>query len=141
MFRRRLNCLNEGENMKGSYFLRMALCGLFILSLLTPSAYANKSGISIEAPAETAPGSTITIKLNVTHKGNSGFHFTRWVSLQINGTEVKRWKYKSKERPETENFTVTFSYTVEAPIEIVAKAKCNIHGSEGPKSFKVDVKQ
>ncbi len=126
--------------MKQKHFFLVFVCGLFFLFLLTPSAFANKSNISIEAPAETSLGSTITIKLNVTHKGNSGFHHTKWVSLKVNGNEVKRWKYTGKEKPESPNFTLSFDLKVDASIEIVAKAKCNIHGSKGPVNFKVDVK-
>ena len=113
---------------------------MLLLFLVVPSIFANKSEISIEVPAEVSQGSTITIKLNVTHKGNSGLHHTDWVSLKINGNEVKRWEYTRKERPEDENFTVSFTQKADAPIEIVAQANCNIHGSAGPVSFKVDVK-
>ena len=120
---------------------RMILAGaLFFLFLLTPSLLANKTEVSIEAPAETSPGSTITIQLNVTHKGNSGLHHTNWVSLKINGDEVKRWEYSRKERPEAAKFSLTFDLKVDEPIEIVAQANCNIHGSKGPVNFKVDVK-
>lgn len=114
--------------------------GLLLLFFFPGLALANKSKVSIEAPAEASPGSTITIKLNVTHKGNSGLHHTNWVSLKINGTEVKRWEYTRKERPESADFSLSYTYKFEAPIEIIAQANCNIHGSEGPASFKVSVK-
>lgn len=121
--------------------IRMFLCsGIFFLLLAVPSIFANKSAVRIEAPALAEPGSTITIKLNVTHKGNTGLHHTNWISLKINGNEIKRWEFTRKERPEDENFSVTFEHKVEAPIEIVAQSNCNLHGSEGPVSFKVDVK-
>lgn len=126
--------------MKPNRFLMILVCGMLFLFLVVPSVFANKSEVSIEAPAEASQGSTITIKLNVTHKGNSGLHHTDWVSLKINGNEVKRWEYTRKERPEDENFTVSFTQKVDAPIEIFAQSNCNLHGSAGPVSFKVDVK-
>ena len=126
--------------MNQKRFVQIFMCCFFLLLLFALPAFANKSAVTIEAPAETSPGSTITIKLNITHKGNSGFHYTQWVSLNINGTEVKRWEYTRKERPESDNFSLFFTQTVDSPIEIVAQARCNIHGSKGPATFKVDVK-
>lgn len=120
---------------------KISVWGLFFLVLAVPSVFANKSAVSIHAPAETAPGTTIAIRLDVTHKGNSGFHHTNWVTLKINGNEVKRWEYSRKERPEAENFSLTFTQKVDAPVEVVAQSNCNLHGSEGPVSFKVDVKR
>ena len=126
--------------MKFNRFVLMCLFGIIAFLLSPASLSANKSTVSIEAPASAAAGSTITIKLHVVHKGNSGLHRTNWVSLKINGEEVKRWTFTRKERPESENFTLEYTQTVDSSVEIVAQANCNIHGSEGPVSHKVDVK-
>ena len=109
-----------------------------LAALMVSPAMANKASVQIEAVGDVVQGDTITIKLNVSHKGNNWFHYTNWVRLVVNGTEVKRWEYTRSKRPEAENFTLAFSYTVKEPIEIVAEANCNLHGSMGPATLKVD---
>jgi len=46
------------------------------VGLITAPVLANKSSLQIEAPAMVKAGSTITIKLHVTHKGNNWFHYS-----------------------------------------------------------------
>jgi desulfoferrodoxin (superoxide reductase-like protein) len=116
--------------------------GLMVLVLISvPSVYANKSSVSIDAPESVAPGSDITIKINVEHDGNSMFHYTKWIYVMINGAEIKRWDYSWRKRPEAENFTKEITYTVNEPIEIVVEASCNNHGSKGKAIQKVSVKK
>ena len=59
---------------KIGYFLFAVLILLFLCT--TPSAFANKASVSIDAPESAMKGSEITIKLNVEHDGNSMFHYT-----------------------------------------------------------------
>lgn len=114
---------------------------VLILSwIFVPAALADKSAITIESPLEVSPGTTITVKLNVTHNGNNFIHYTNWVVVKINGNEIKRWDYSWNNRPESENFTLTFSYTVNEPVEIIAEANCNMHGSKGPAKVNVKLK-
>jgi desulfoferrodoxin (superoxide reductase-like protein) len=101
---------------------------------------ANKSSVKIEAPGSVQKGSEITIKLNVSHSGNSFFHHTDWAYIKINGIEVARWEYSSSNKPEAADFTKEIKYTVEQTAEIVAEAHCNIHGSAGPAEWTVTVK-
>jgi hypothetical protein len=54
---------------------------------------------------------------------------------------VKRWEYGWNSLPDTENFSLTFEYTVNDPIKIEAEAHCNIHGSKGPATVMVNVKK
>ncbi|MFC1505398.1 desulfoferrodoxin family protein, partial [Thermodesulfobacteriota bacterium] len=68
------------------------------------------------------------------------FHYTNWVRVSVNGSELKRWEFSRSNRPENENFTLTVTYAVTAPIEIVAEANCNMHGSEGPATVTVNAK-
>jgi hypothetical protein len=50
----------------------------------------------------------------------------------VNGSEIKRWKFGSFSRPESNNFSREITYTVTTgPLEIVAEANCNMHGSNG----------
>lgn len=118
------------------------IAGWLVLLLITvPSVFAKKSSVSVDAPESVAPGSDITIKINVEHDGNSMFHYTKWVYVMINGEEIKRWDYSWRKRPEAENFTKEITYTVNEPIEIVAEACCNNHGSKGKAIRKVTVKE
>ena len=127
--------------MKHRKTLILTFAGLFLSLAFVPTAFADKSAVTIEAPAEVLPGTTITIKLDVTHHGNSFMHHTNWVYLKINGKEIKRWEYGWTSLPESENFSVAYEYTVNEPIEITAEANCNIHGSQGPAKAMVNVKK
>ena len=115
--------------------------GILLLFIFAPPALADKSAVKIEAPGEVLQGTTITVKLHVTHQGNNFVHHTNWVYVKINGKEIIRWKYGWTDRPESENFTVSFEYKVDEPIEITAEANCNIHGSQGPAKTLVKVKK
>jgi hypothetical protein len=48
--------------------------------------------VRIEATATATEGSQITITVHVTHSGNNFFHFTDWVWLKANDTEMGRWE-------------------------------------------------
>ena len=102
---------------------------------------ANKSATSIEAPENVTKGSEITIRVTVTHSANNFFHYTKWLQIMINGTEIARWDYTMGNRPEGAIFTKEIKYKAEGDIEIKAEASCNIHGSAGPSTVKVLVKE
>jgi len=122
---------------KTGYSLFAGLLVLFLITLT--SAFANKSSITIDAPESATQGSEITIKIHVAHEGNSMFHHTQWVYVMINDKKIERWEYTWRKRPEAENFTKEITYTVNEPIEIVAEASCNIHGSKGKVIKKVSL--
>lgn len=103
---------------------------LFCLSLA--GVWANKTKVEIKAPAEIKAGTEATITLNVIHKGNSKMHHTDWVYLNINGKEVKRWKYDKNSLPSAEEFTLEYKYVVSEPVTIEAEGHCCIHGTAGP---------
>ena len=116
--------------------------GLMVLFLVTaPSVFADKPSVSVDAPESSSQGSEITIKINVKHDGNSIFHYTKWVYVMINGKEIERWDYAWRKRPEAENFTKEITCMVNEPIEIVAEASCNTHGSKGKVIKKVSIKE
>jgi len=102
-----------------------------VVALPSRPALANKSAVRIVAPESVAVGEEITIELHVFHEGNNLFHYTNWIYALVNGQEVRRWEYSALNRPAAENFVVTLQHTMIAPIEIVAEANCNLHGSEG----------
>ena len=102
---------------------------------------ANKSATSIEVPENITKGSEITIRVTVTHSANSFIHYTKWLQIMINGKEIARWDYTTGNRPEGATFTKEIKYKAEGDIEIKAEASCNIHGSSGPSTVKVLVKE
>lgn len=112
---------------------------LIICCLIATPLFADKSSTKIEAPDNVKKGSTITIKITVTHSGNNFFHYTNWVYVNINGKEVARWDYSSSDRPENEIFSKEIKYTVNEPITIEAEANCNLHGSKGKSVKKIEV--
>jgi desulfoferrodoxin (superoxide reductase-like protein) len=124
---------------KTGYSLFSGLIVLFLIT--TPSAFANKASVSIDVPENVTKGSEITIKLNVNHDANSMFHYTKWAYVMINGKEIERWKYTWRKRPEAENFTKEITYVVNEPIEIVAEANCNTHGSKGKVTKTLSLKE
>lgn len=116
-----------------------AVC-LMILSALASPAWADRSAVTIEAPATAQKGSETVIKLNVTHSGNSSFHHTQWVALKVNGKEVQRWEYSGSNLPSSNRFSVEYKIAVTEPLEVIAEASCNMHGSAGPAKATVRVK-
>ena len=113
----------------------------FFLTLRTGVAFANKSVTSIEAPQTATKGSEITIRVTVTHKGNSFIHYTKALQVIANKKEIARWDYSSGQRPETEVFTKEITIKALEDLEVTAEAHCNIHGSTGPATVKISVKE
>jgi len=115
---------------------------VFISCILSGAAFANQSSVSLEAPNSVERGTEITIKVHVTHSANNYFHYTKWVSIKLNGIEIARWdygKYKYK-RPKAKNFTEEIKYIVTDDVIIEAEASCNIHGSKKKAIKKVFIK-
>jgi desulfoferrodoxin (superoxide reductase-like protein) len=103
-------------------------------------ALADQSAVTIEAPDQVAKGTEILVKLNVTHSANNYFHYTNWVHAKVNGKDTFLRDYSMMNRPESANFTLEFKLVVNEPIEIIAEANCNMHGSKGPASKKIGLK-
>jgi desulfoferrodoxin (superoxide reductase-like protein) len=104
----------------------------FLLILGAPVAHADKASAAIDAPQAATIGSTINIKVTITHDANNFIHHTKWAHVLINGTEVARWDFSAGSLPESSVFTREIQYTVTGPLTIEAEASCNIHGSKGP---------
>jgi len=113
----------------------------FFLTLRKGVAFANKSAASIEAPQTATKGSEITIRVTVTHKGNSFLHYTKALQVTANQKEIARWDYSSGQRPEAEVFTKEITIKALEDLEVTAEAHCNIHGSMGPATIKISVKE
>lgn len=113
----------------------------FFPTLRTGVAFANKSSTSIEAPQTATKGSEITIRVTVTHKGNSFLHYTKALQVIANKKEIARWDFSSGQRPEAEVFTREVKITALEDLEVTADAHCNIHGSMGPATVKISVKE
>ncbi|MDD8026629.1 MAG: desulfoferrodoxin family protein [Acidobacteriota bacterium] len=120
--------------MKKILFLTLSLMLVF-----SSVALANKTSVAIVAPASVAAGTEVTITINVSHKGNSGFHHTNWVVVKADGAEIARWDFKASSLPESADFTRVTKFTVTKPVEIIAQGHCSIHGSKGPVAFKIAV--
>ena len=117
-----------------------SVCLLFLLFGLTSHGWAGRSSVTIEAPAAAQKGTEITVKINVAHNGNSRFHHTEWVSVKVNGREIQRSDYSGSNTPESERFTKELKIVVNEPLEIVAEASCNLHGSAGPDKANVAIR-
>jgi len=112
---------------------------LTVLALLSLPASANKSSVSIKAPASAKVGEEVKIQLNIFHRGNSSLHHTKKVVVLANQKEVARWEFSSSSRPESENFAREIKLKIEAETEIVAEASCNLHRSAGQVSVRIKV--
>ena len=115
---------------------------IFIFCVSSGAAFANQSSVSLEAPNSVERGTEITIKVHVTHSANNYFHYTKWVSIKVDGEAIARWNYgKHKyKRPKAKNFTREIKYIVTDDVIIEAEASCNIHGSKKKAIKKVFVK-
>ncbi|HAN18061.1 MAG: hypothetical protein A2X13_03810 [Bacteroidetes bacterium GWC2_33_15] len=109
---------------------------LFITSF---SVLANKTSVKIIAPEKAEKGTEITIKIEVTHMGNTKGHYTDWVWVKVNGNEYKKWEYTPKNLPGNQNFTLEFTVKAEENMEIIAKGNCNRHGSKGEETILIKV--
>jgi desulfoferrodoxin (superoxide reductase-like protein) len=120
----------EVTGMKESVVVFMCLMGISFFH--TGTACANKSAVSIEAPAGAEKGADVVVRATVTHSSNSYFHYTQWLRIDVDGKTVEKWEYTRSERPEGGTFTKEVKVKVGKTLEIVAEASCNIHGSAGP---------
>lgn len=124
--------------MRKTRFL-LILLTLFI-SINGGIAFANKSSTSIEAPQTVQRGSELVIKIHVNHKGNNFLHYTNWLKVLVNQKEVARWEFTSSQRPEGEVFSREIKIKAMEDLEVTAEANCNLHGSAGPTSIKILVR-
>lgn len=113
---------------------------LLLFCCIPLAAYANKSAVKIEAPSEAAKGSDITIKLTVTHNGNSALHHTEWLKVKANGKPLEEWNYTASKRPDDSTFTKEIKIKAVEDLEITAQASCNLHGSAGQVTTKITVR-
>jgi desulfoferrodoxin (superoxide reductase-like protein) len=114
---------------------------VMVVLLYGQDVWANKSTTSIEVPENITKGSEITIRVTVTHNANNFMHYTKWLQIMVNDKEIARWDYTMSNRPEGAIFTKEIKYKVEGDFEIKAEASCNIHGSAGPSTVRVLVKE
>lgn len=112
-------------------FTIAGILSLFVFLLFSVSAFANKTSVKVIAPEKAKKGTEITIKIEITHMGNTKGHYTDWVYVKINGEEYKKWEYSKENLPETQNFTLEFKIKAESNLEIVVEGNCNKHGSKG----------
>ncbi|MFO7828970.1 MAG: desulfoferrodoxin family protein [Bacteroidales bacterium] len=124
--------------MKQKFSIISLLTLIFVVAL-SFNSLANKTSVEITAPEKAAKGSEITIKIDVSHFGNSRGHHTDWVVVKINGEEYKKWEYNKDKLPEDSNFTLEFTVIAEEDMEIVAEGNCNKHGSKGKAKAKIVV--
>ncbi len=119
---------------------RITGCCTFIVCVLLftpPAALADKTSVSINAPASAAPGSEITIRVTATHSANNFLHYTDWLRIMVNGTEIARWDYTRMHKPESNVFTREIKFVVNEALELKAEGHCNMHGSKGPATANV----
>jgi desulfoferrodoxin (superoxide reductase-like protein) len=121
---------------------RLVFYFLFLMVFFAAqTSFADKASVTISAPETAAKGSEVLIKLTITHSSNNFFHYTNWVSLKVNGKEVSRWEFTSGKRPEAAVFSREVKIPVNEPMELIAEANCNIHGSAGPAKWKIAIKE
>ena len=114
---------------------------VLVLCVSAGMATANQSSVAIEAPQTVQKGAELTIRVTVTHSANTSLHYTEWLKLTVNQKEVARWDYTSNSRPEAAVFTKELKLKAVENMEITAQASCNNHGSKGPGTVKVTVRE
>jgi desulfoferrodoxin (superoxide reductase-like protein) len=125
------------KNRAGIMVAVMAL----VIVLSAGVCLADKSAVTIEAPDQAAKGTEVVVKLRVTHSANSFFHYTSWVQVKVNGKDTVLWEYSMGNRPEGAIFIKEVKLMVNEPLEIMAEANCNLHGSQGPAKRKIALKE
>jgi desulfoferrodoxin (superoxide reductase-like protein) len=122
------------KNLSMKFMFAIAL-----LSFFSVTASANKTSVEVEAPEKAKKGSEVTVVINVSHMGNTKAHFTDWVSVKINGKEIKRWEYTKSKLPEAAKFTLKYKFVLNEKSTIEVKGNCNKHGSTGSKTVVIDL--
>ena len=112
-----------------------------VVGLYAGVSLADKSAVSIEAPDQAAKGTEVVVKLHVTHSANSFFHYTNWLQVKVNGKDTALFEYSMGNRPEGATFIKEVKLMANEPLEIVAEANCNLHGSQGPAKKKIALKE
>ncbi|PLX10570.1 MAG: hypothetical protein C0597_16505 [Marinilabiliales bacterium] len=112
-------------------FTITGIVAFLALILFSTGAFANKTSVKIVVPEKAEAGTEITIKIEVSHMGNSRGHHTDWVWLKINGKEVKKWVYTKDSLPDDANFVLEYKIKADKNLEIIAEGDCNRHGSKG----------
>ena len=112
-----------------------------VLFLHMGFALADKSAASLEVPQTAERGSEVTIRVTVTHSSNTASHYTEWLKVTVNQKEIARWDYSSDNRPEAAVFTKEIKVKALESLEVTAQASCNKHGSKGPTTAKISVKE
>lgn len=110
-----------------------------VLIMLPLCLVANRTSVTIVAPASADEGEEVTVKIEVSHRGNSARHHTDWVYLKINGEEVKRWEFSRTDLPEDSDFVLEYVFEITEDVELEAKGNCNLHGSTGEDTKKIDL--
>jgi desulfoferrodoxin (superoxide reductase-like protein) len=122
--------------MKTRAFL---LVGLLLAAWAVPApGFANKASVTIEAPPVVEKGAQVPVKIHVTHDANNFIHYTEWVEVKVNGKPVERWNFSNFSRPEGATFIREITVQADEPLEIWAEASCNLHGSAGPATARVN---
>ncbi|MFP4023350.1 MAG: desulfoferrodoxin family protein [Thiohalospira sp.] len=119
--------------------LTTSIIAFFVIMLLSFNASADETSVKIKAPEKAEKNSEVTIKIEVTHDGNSFLHHTNWVWVKVNGTEYKKWEYGGFSKPDDEYFTLEFKMKIKETTTIEAKGNCNMHGSKGSEKVKIIV--
>lgn len=127
--------------MKIKRAVTMVAVVVLVIALGSGVSLADKSAAAIESPDQAAKGAEITVKIHVTHSANNLFHHTNWVKVTVNGQEAAFWEYSTFSLPDGAEFTKEINLTVTEPMEIVAEANCNMHGSQGPAKKTVRLKE
>jgi len=125
--------------MKSKFKITSTLLVFFLF--LSFGSFANKTSVKIVAPATVDSGTEITVKIEVTHMGNTKAHYTNWVVVKVNGEEYKKWEYTKESLPDTQNFTLEFKIVAKTNLEIVVEGNCSKHGSKGEDAATVKVLQ
>jgi len=114
---------------------------VLVITLYSGVSLANKAAAKVEAPDQAAKGTEITVKIHVTHSADNFFHHVDWLKVMVNGKQVALWEYSPFDLPPDADFTKELKLTINEPMEIVAEANCNIHGSAGPDKKTIRLKE
>ncbi|MCK5028753.1 MAG: hypothetical protein KAR57_03910 [Bacteroidales bacterium] len=126
--------------MKSKFRITSTITLVFFL-FLSLGSFANKTSVKIVAPETVDAGTEVTVKIEVTHIGNTKAHYTDWVVVKVNGEEYKKWEYTKDNLPDNQNFTLEFKITAKTNLEIIVEGNCNKHGSKGEDKVSIKVEQ
>jgi len=117
--------------------LIVGIISLVITACWVPLSWADVPTVTMQGPEEVKAGQPFSINLSIRHHGNNFIHHISKLAIYVDGKEEKVWQYTWRTFPKEENWSLSYSFTLDQKATISAIATCNIHGPSKEASLSI----